>query len=113
MMHYPRCGTCRRVLEFLDSHSNCHRVVHFVSRPPSEAEWREVCVKLQLSPKELLRQDSPIIQSRWADTSITDEEWLGILVRYPQLARRPIVMHDNWALIPDDPDDLRPFFEAT
>lgn len=109
MMHYPRCGTCRRVLEFLDNHSNTHRVVHYVSHPPSEAEWREVCEKLKVSPKDLLRADSPLVKSRWADAELTDDEWIEVLVRYPQLAKRPIVMAESWALIPDGPEDLEPF----
>ena len=113
MLHYPRCGTCRRVLEFLDSHSNDHRVVHYLSSPPSKEEWREICRKLGLSPKELLRKDFPVVKSRWSDRPFTDEEWLEVLVRYPRLAKRPIVMADSWALIPDGPEDLKPYLQPS
>ena len=109
MMHFSRCGTCRRVLEYLDKHSTDHHVVHYVTHPPSREEWSNICRKLKMHPRDLLRKDSPIVRMRWGDRNWSDEEWLGVLVRYPQLARRPIVYGDDWALIATDPKDLEPY----
>lgn len=106
MMHYPRCGVCRRVLEYLDRHFSDHKVVHYVLHPPSEAEWGEICRKLGSRPRELLRLDSPLVKTRWGNSELSDEEWLSIVVRYPQLVRRPIVMDDDWAVIPQSPEEL-------
>ena len=78
----------------------------------SADDWSKVCTQLNKHPHELLRQDSPIYQARLRGLELTDSEWLDVLVRYPELVQRPIVLADDWAVVPEEPQQLAPYLSA-
>ncbi|MNO06016.1 arsenate reductase [compost metagenome] len=59
----------------------------------------ELVTLLQLKPLELIRRNESIFQEKFKNLVLSDEEWISVMLEYPILIERPIVVKDGKAVI--------------
>jgi arsenate reductase len=99
---YPRCGTCRKALKFLDAEGIAYTTKNIVEHPPSRAALKKA-IKLSGLPIRKLFNTSgqSYRQGGFKEKlkSMSDDEALSALTADGKLIKRPLVMGDNFALV--------------
>lgn len=104
--HNPRCSKSRQSLQLLRDHGVEPTVVEYLQTPPSADELAKILQLLGLTPRELMRtKEADYRDNRLDDPSLTDSALIDAMVKHPILIERPIVVHDNKAVIGRPPEN--------
>lgn len=107
--HNPRCRKSRAGLEFIKTKGLEAEVVEYLKNPISEDVLRLLLAKLHLNPQQIIRTQEDIYKKQFKGKNFNDDEWIKIMVEYPNLIQRPIVEKKNSAVIGDPVDNLETF----
>lgn len=107
--HNPRCKKSRAGLEFIKAKGLEAEVVEYLKNPISEDVLRLLLAKLHLNPQQIIRTQEDIYKKQFKGKNFNDDEWIKIMVEYPNLIQRPIVEKKNSAVIGDPVDNLETF----
>lgn len=97
--HNSRCGKSRDCLAFLETSKNDFEIIKYLESPLSFAELTQLIRKLQLKPIELIRTNETIWKEKFKGKELSDEEIIQSIVDFPILMQRPIVVHNEVAII--------------
>lgn len=97
--HNPRCTKSRNSLSYLDEKGISYDLRLYLQDPMTADELREVLEKLNISPEELLRKNEAIFKEEFKGKSLSNEEWIEAMIKYPKLMERPIVVKGNEAVV--------------
>ena len=88
----PTCTTCRQVHAALKESGVDFESVDYYVDPIPKAKIVELLRKMNMRPRDLLRTREPIYKTlKLGEGTLTDDEILDLMVRYPDLIQRPIV----------------------
>ena len=74
--------------------------INYYKQPFTVETLREVLQKGGLSPREVLRAGEPIARELGlAKRDLSDDELLALLIEYPDLLQRPLVVRGNKAVL--------------
>ena len=91
--HNPNCGTSRNVLALIRAVGVEPTIVEYLKTPPDRPTLESLIVRMQLSPRELLREKgSPYAELRLNEDRWTDAELISHMLEQPILINRPIVI---------------------
>lgn len=96
----PTCTTCRQALSKLDACEVDYETVDLFGAELSVGLLADLCRKLGVSPREILRSKDPA----YADNDLgsgrhTDAQILALMVKHPGLIQRPIVVQGRKAVL--------------
>lgn len=98
--HNPRCSKSRASLEMLEAKGITPTIVKYLETPPSTEELTNVLHKLGLKAEQIVRKGEAIYKEMGlADKTLSNEEWISLLVENPQLIERPIVVNGEKAAV--------------
>lgn len=97
--HNNRCSKSRQTLELLQQQGHEVEIVDYLKNPPTSEELKNVLAKLNLKPTQLLRTGEQLYKEQFSGKNLSDEEWIGIMVKNPILIERPIVVNGDRAAI--------------
>jgi len=104
----PTCSTCRSVYEALKASGVDFDAVDYYVDPIPREKLIELVRKMGVRPAVLLRVKEPIYQTLGlADRTLSDDEVIDLLVKYPDLLQRPIVEHGEQAILARPAERLR------
>lgn len=103
--HNPRCGKSRTTLELLEEHGIEPKIVLYLRDPPPVDVLRELARMLGRRPGGLVRQQEPLLKDLNLDFA-DDDAVLAALAQHPILLERPIVVHDNRAVLGRPPNNI-------
>jgi arsenate reductase len=109
--HNPRCRKSRSGVEYLKNKEVEFEVVEYLKSQFTFTSLKEVLAKLNLSPQEIIREHEDIFKKQFKGRSFTDDEWIKILIEYPNLIKRPIVVKDYKAVWADPPENIDKLFK--
>lgn len=92
--HYPRCGTSRKALKWLDEHGIQYDIVHIVDQPPSWHELKEYVEKSGLPVKKFFNTSGKKYRELGMKDKLkeaTDDDMLEWLASEGMLIKRPII----------------------
>ena len=105
--HNPRCSKSRATLELLREHGVEPEIIAYMDNPPDEATIRELCDKLGITPRELMRRHEKVFKEAGLDDpSFTDDELIEAMAQCPSLIERPIVVKDGQAVLGRPPENV-------
>jgi arsenate reductase len=87
-------------------------VVEYMKNPFTIESLKEVLAKLNLGPREIIREQEDIFKKQFKNKNFTDEEWVKIMVEHPNLIKRPIVEKDYKAVWADPPENIDKLFKT-
>lgn len=93
IFHNPACGTSRNVLALIRAAGVEPTVVEYVKTPPDRATLEALLRRMNLRPRELLREKgTPYAELRLAEARWTDDQLIDHMLAHPILINRPIVV---------------------
>jgi len=105
--HNPRCSKSRQTLQLLQEHAIEPEVVEYLETPPDKTTLRKILKQLGLSPRDLIRRkENEYKENQLDDPSLTDDQLIDAMVKYPKLIERPIVVTDKGAVIGRPPEKV-------
>lgn len=103
----PRCSKCRISKQLLVDAGEIVHEVRYLDSPPTEQELRGVIAQLGCAVRDIIRTKEKLYAELELDNSaLSDEELITILVEYPILIERPIVIKDGKAVIGRPPENV-------
>lgn len=91
---YPRCGTCRKALKFLDVHGVPYDVRHVVDDPPSKETLKQMLETSGLEIKKFFNTSGKKyreLNMKEKVNELSEDELLTLLSENGMLIKRPIV----------------------
>jgi len=105
--HNPRCRKSRETLEIIRSRGYEPEIIEYLKNPPTVNELKNLLDKMNMKPEEILRKGEDLFKSKFRGKKLTDEEWLKVLVNYPKLIERPIVVSGDQVVLGRPPEKVR------
>ena len=103
--HNPRCSKSRQTLQLLEQQQLTPQVIQYLDTPPDAATLSRLLDMLGLTPRELMRKGEPEYKASGADDpSLSREQLIALMVRFPKLIERPIVVSGGKAVIGRPPE---------
>lgn len=93
--HNPRCSKSRAGLKYLQDKGLEPEVRLYLKEEFTEEELSDVLMRMAKKPVEIIRTHEKIYKTDFKDKNFNDEEWIKILIEYPNLIQRPIVIKDH------------------
>ena len=104
--HNPRCSKSREGVCYLENLDLPHEIIKYIDDPLTEVELKAIIKKLKLKPIDLVRTTEKIWIDEFKNKELTDEQLIAIMVHYPKLIQRPIVVNGNKAVIARPPEKI-------
>lgn len=110
--HNPKCRKSREGLEYLKEKGEEYTVVEYIKNPISREVLKDILMKMNVGPRELVRTQEEVYKSDFEGKQFNDEEWIDILLEYPRLIKRPIVVKGYRAVIAQPPEEIEKLFKV-
>lgn len=105
--HNPRCSKSRQTLELLAEQGVAPNVVKYLETPPDAETLGKLLAMLGLEPRDLMRQkEAEYAELQLDNPALTREQLIQIMVEYPKLIERPIVVSHGKAAIGRPPEKV-------
>jgi arsenate reductase len=110
--HNPGCKHSRGALEILQSRSVDHDTIEYLKTPPDRATLERIIGMLEEPAAEMVRDDK-----RFKELGLKKEDYqskdqvIDLLLKYPELMQRPIIIRGGRAIIARPPEKLLPLLE--
>lgn len=98
--HNPRCSKSRAAMELLTEKGIEVEVVKYLDTPPDKLMLTNILDMLKLDPRELMRKgEQEYKDNNLADESLSRDELIDAMIKFPKLMERPIVVKNGKAAI--------------
>jgi arsenate reductase (glutaredoxin) len=104
--HNPKCRKSRAGLDYLKGKGLQFEVVEYLKTPLSRVVLKDILMKLNISPLELVRVQEDVFIDKFKGKNFSGEEWIDILLEYPRLIKRPIALKGYKAVIAQPPEEI-------
>ncbi len=104
--HNPRCSKSRQTLQIIQETKKDVEVVEYLTNTPSKEELENIIELLGISPEQLLRKGEAIFKEKYKGKSLSDDEWIDIMIENPKLIERPIVVDGDKAILGRPPENV-------
>lgn len=76
----------------------------------STSHWAEIATRLVIPVRELINTEDPDYMQKFGPMdSLSDDDWLTLLVHNPDVLRAPIVMKGDKVVVMNNPQDMLRF----
>jgi arsenate reductase (glutaredoxin) len=97
--HNEQCSKSNAALELIQQHGITPQVINYLIDTPTKDDLKSLLAMLNLKPLQLIRTQEPLFQEKFTNLTLNDEQWIDIMLQYPELIERPIVVKDGKAII--------------
>lgn len=105
--HNPRCSKSRQTLALLEERGIQPQIIDYLNTPPSIEALRYILTLLGKRPKDILRKGEEEYKTMDVAAMLEkDDAILALMVRYPKLMERPIVIVGNKACLGRPPENV-------
>lgn len=104
--HNPRCSKSRQTLQLLQDNGVEPEVVLYLDTPPDANTLSDLLKKLGIGARDLLRTgEAAYKELQLKNMELTDAQLVEAMVAHPKLIQRPIVVHDDRAVLGRPPEN--------
>jgi len=105
--HNPKCSKSRQALEIIKSKNIEPRIILYLVNKLSKAEVENLLSKLGLSIRGILRTgEDEYKRNNLKNENLSDDKLIELLIKFPKLLQRPIVVKNNKAVIGRPPENI-------
>ncbi len=107
LYHNPQCSKSRQTLALLQEKGVEVSIIEYLKTPLTVSELEIVAQKLDLEPREFMRLNESEYQTEnLANESLTRQDLLEAIVKYPHLLERPIAVTETKAAMGRPPENV-------
>lgn len=106
IFHNPRCRKSRAGLAYLESKKIAFEVIDYLKNPLSTQDLKSMIAKTGKTPFELVRTHEQIFKDQFKGKTLSDDEWVEALSKFPKLLHRPIVVNGDQAVFAQPPEEI-------
>ncbi len=106
IFYNPRCSKCRETLKLIESKGKTAEIIDYLNQPPSIETLKNIVGLLGIKPSDLIRKSEPIYVANYKGKHLSEDSWLEVMSKHPQLIERPIVIDGNRAVIGRPPEKV-------
>lgn len=99
MLHNQSCSKSKHAFGLLESLGFRFDVRDYLNDPLSKVEIEDLLVKLDLEPTDIIRKKEDLYINEFKGKELSNEEWVNVLVKHPNLIERPIVVSEDNGVI--------------
>ncbi len=105
--HNPRCSKSRATLKLIEDAGIIPEVILYLEQPPDAGALKGIIELLGCPVSDLIREGEALYRELGlAERTPDEDEWLRILISHPKLLERPIVVHNDKAVIGRPPENV-------
>ena len=105
--HNPNCSKSRKTLELLKENDIEPTIVEYLKTPPTVDKIKEIISLLGMTSRDFIRnKEDEYFEYGLDDPSLSDEQIIAYMARYPILIERPIVLANGKAAIGRPPEQV-------
>ena len=104
--HNPRCSKSRQTLQLIKDAGADVEIIEYLKTIPTKDELKMLLMKLNLKPIDIVRKGEAVYKEKFKNSNFNDDEWIKIMIEYPKLIERPIVIKGNKAIIGRPPENV-------
>jgi arsenate reductase len=104
--HNPRCTKSRQTLALLRENNVEPEIVEYLNEIPTEDELKSLIEMLGIPAEKLLRKGEAAFKENYKGKTLSDDEWITAMVKYPKLIERPIVVKGKKAVLGRPPENV-------
>ena len=105
--HNPRCSKSRQTMELLTEKGVQTEVIEYLKTPPTAQDLKDILNMLGLEPRQLMRtHEAEYKDNNLADESLSRDQLIKAMVKFPKLIERPIVVCNGKAAIGRPPETV-------
>ena len=97
--HNPRCSKSRCAVDWLKEKNIDFEVVEYLKNRISKEELKLILVQLNIPASALVRKSEEEYNLFIKNETLSEDEILDLMVKFPKLIERPIVAGDKFAVI--------------
>ena len=105
--HNNRCRKSRETLAIVEEKTSNIEVREYLKDSPSAQEIKEVLNKLGVKAENIIRKGEAEFKENFKGKSLSENEWVEAMVKYPKLIERPIVINGPKAIIGRPPENVK------
>lgn len=107
IVHNPRCSKSRQTLELLKEWNKEPVVKLYLEDKLTSEEIKDILKKLNISAVELLRKNEQEVKDYIGEFGeLTDDSAMKLMIKYPRVIERPIVIVGDKAKIGRPPESV-------
>jgi len=108
--HNPRCSKSRETLQLIKDAGVEVEIVEYLNTIPTAEDLKMILMKLNLKPTDILRKGEAVYKEKFKNSNFNDDEWIKVMLEYPKLIERPIVVKGNKAILGRPPQKVLELF---
>jgi arsenate reductase (glutaredoxin) len=110
IFHNPRCSKSREALNILTENNIDIEVVEYLNTDLTTKDIKDLLIKLNISASDLLRKGETDYKENIKGKDLSDEEIIALMIKFPKLIERPIVINGDKAVIGRPPSLVNSLF---
>ncbi|MCB0402537.1 MAG: arsenate reductase (glutaredoxin) [Flavobacteriales bacterium] len=104
--HNPRCSKSRQTLALIREKGTDVEIIEYLDTIPTKSELKELLHKLNLPAEAIIRKGEADYKENFKGKSLSEEDWINAMIKYPKLIERPIVVKGNKAVLGRPPENV-------
>ena len=109
IFHNNRCSKSRQALAIVNQLSKNVQVIDYMNHPVLKSELIQVLKYLKMSPQDLLRKNEADYKEHIKGKNLNDDQMIDLMLEYPKLIERPIVICNERAIVARPPEIVNAF----
>jgi len=98
--HNPRCSKSRAAMQLLTEKGIEPEVIKYLDTPPDRETLEKLLNMLGMEPRDLMRKgETEYKDNNLADDSLSRDDLIDAMLKFPRLIERPIVISNGKAAI--------------
>jgi len=105
--HNPRCSKSRQTLALIEEKDISPDIVLYLETPPDRATLCSILEKLVVTARDIIRKGEDEYKNNGlGDDSLSEDELIDAMVKFPKVIERPIVVEGDKAIIGRPPEKV-------
>lgn len=97
--HNPRCSKSRQALHFLIEQGIEPQIIEYLKTPLTQKRIKELLTMLNMQAFDIIRTNEVEFKTSHLEKTSSENELIKAIVTHPILLQRPIIVHNNKAVI--------------
>ena len=109
--HNNRCSKSRQALALVNTISTDVEIIDYINQRVDKKDFLQVIKALEISPNELLRKGESDYKNHIKGKNLNEEQIIDLMLEYPKLIERPIVICEGKAIVARPPELVNDFLK--